>query len=257
MSVESISKVLNATLDVTPTAKLVLVGIANHDGDGGAWPSINTLAKYAGVSTRSVQRAIAQLESAGLVTRHMQGGGTAAMRDHTRPNLYIIHFKGRGDTSVTPPVTPASQGGDTSVAPRVTPASPKPSYEPSTKPSVENTSSSLETTSAEVLEEWEGYFNSFWKAYPRSVGKPTAQRAFKKLFDTADMTEMAHGLHAWVNFWSSSETDESFIPHAGTWLNDRRWEATPPVPAAPKAETPEQAIRRIAERDDHDIRTGS
>jgi hypothetical protein len=40
------------------TDKLVLLGIANHDGDGGSWPSIQTLAYYANVDVRNVQRSI-------------------------------------------------------------------------------------------------------------------------------------------------------------------------------------------------------
>ena len=51
MSVESISWALRVQ-ELTPTDKLVLIGIANHDGDGGSWPSIATLAMYAASYTR-------------------------------------------------------------------------------------------------------------------------------------------------------------------------------------------------------------
>lgn len=76
-------------------AKLVLLGIANHDGDGGAWPSVATLQIYAGgADRRSVQRAIDRLESLGEVTRVIQRGGTESTHEFSdwhRPNLY--HFK--------------------------------------------------------------------------------------------------------------------------------------------------------------------
>jgi hypothetical protein len=77
------------------TARLVLVGIANHDGDGGAWPSIATLMKYTGSDRRTVQRAIDKLEALGEVRRGIQQGGkTGAQSDEFsdwhRPNLY--HF---------------------------------------------------------------------------------------------------------------------------------------------------------------------
>jgi len=75
------------------TAKLVLLGIANHDGDGGAWPSVNTLAKYANVTPRNVQKAIAQLGSAGELIIYTNDGGTRAMPDHRRPNRYEILLK--------------------------------------------------------------------------------------------------------------------------------------------------------------------
>jgi len=70
------------------TAKLVLVGIANHDGDGGAWPSVATLARYAGVDARHVQRAIARLVELGEIRRDVQAGGDERVPDHRRPNRY-------------------------------------------------------------------------------------------------------------------------------------------------------------------------
>jgi hypothetical protein len=69
-------------------ALIVLFGIANHDGDGGAWPSIATLAAYARVNERQVQKCLAELERLGEIRRHRQAGGTALTPDHLRPNLY-------------------------------------------------------------------------------------------------------------------------------------------------------------------------
>jgi hypothetical protein len=77
----------------TGTAKLVLIGIANHDGDGGAWPSIATLARYAAVDTRNVQRAIKKLETLGEVKTLANQGGTHRTPDHARPNLYRFELK--------------------------------------------------------------------------------------------------------------------------------------------------------------------
>ncbi len=75
------------------TDKVILLGIANHDGDGGAWPSVATLAKYANVTERNVQAAIRRLESSGQLTRHIQQGGTVAMRNGQRPNQYILNIR--------------------------------------------------------------------------------------------------------------------------------------------------------------------
>jgi len=73
------------------TARIVLLAIADHDGDGGAWPSVETLMRKAGnIDRRAVQRAIATLESLGEIRRFIQAGGTPEM-DHTRrPNRYEI-----------------------------------------------------------------------------------------------------------------------------------------------------------------------
>jgi hypothetical protein len=70
------------------TAKLVLIGIANHDGDGGAFPKIATLAKYAGVHPRHVTRCLNQLGELGEIVIHQSQGGTARTPEYVRPNLY-------------------------------------------------------------------------------------------------------------------------------------------------------------------------
>lgn len=140
----------------TGTDKLVLLGIANHSGDGGAWPTIETLARYANATTRTVQRSLSKLVDLGEVAIYQQQGGTRDMRDSDRPNRYDVLIAcppgcdrtanhrvrdlprsqaelwiegvtptSGGDAHVTRGVTPTSGEG-------VTPTSPKPSLEPST-----------------------------------------------------------------------------------------------------------------------------
>lgn len=89
MSVESIAIALHHSR-ATGTAKLVLIGIANHDGDGGAWPSVDTLAKYAGVHRRNVQRALQKLEELHEINIVRNGGGDHSLADTHRPNLYRV-----------------------------------------------------------------------------------------------------------------------------------------------------------------------
>ncbi len=72
---------------------MVLVGIANHDGDGGAWPTIRTLAHYAGVQDRAVQKALNELIALGEVKRDVQAGGTVEVAHYDRPNLYHFELK--------------------------------------------------------------------------------------------------------------------------------------------------------------------
>ena len=95
------------------TDKLVLLGIANHDGDGGAWPSMATLAKYANVTVRNARVAVQRLVELGEVQRSVMSGGTHRTADHLRPNLYRILLQcppgcdrssqHRVDNSATPP----------------------------------------------------------------------------------------------------------------------------------------------------------
>lgn len=144
MSVERIVQVLHTQTGLSGTQKLVLIGIANHDGDGGAWPSISTLAKYAECSERSAQRAVKVLEEVGLIVVEAQAGGTSRTRKDRRPNLYHFNLKQvtigphgvtsvadeeeRGDIQRDDGVTSGASRGDTAM-------SPEPSCEPSCEPS--------------------------------------------------------------------------------------------------------------------------
>ena len=89
MSIESLAACLHHSR-ASGSDKLVLLGIANHDGDGGAWPSITTLAKYANISERSVQKCVDKLIELNEITRHINKGGNANTRGDRRPNRYEI-----------------------------------------------------------------------------------------------------------------------------------------------------------------------
>lgn len=143
VSVEAVSLVLNWSR-ARGTAKLVLIGIANHYGDGGAWPSIGTLARYANATERTVQRAIEELVALGEVVVHVREGGTRETRADRRPNRYEITLRPQPVDNSSDGVTPASgrdghgvtlvtTRGDAGVVHGVTLASPEPSIEPSGK----------------------------------------------------------------------------------------------------------------------------
>jgi hypothetical protein len=74
------------------TARCVLLGIANHEGDRGAWPSIATLRKYAGgVDERNVQRALQTLVELGELRIDVQAGGDGRMtRGGRETNRYFV-----------------------------------------------------------------------------------------------------------------------------------------------------------------------
>lgn len=143
MSVESLAIALHHS-KAKGTAKLVLIGIANHDGDGGAWPSVATLAHYAGCDARTVQRALDKLVNLAEIRREIQAGGDYRTPDHRRPNRYRFllecphncdrtrNHRTRHHALLEPEpegVTPVSPD-DASVTGGVTPVSPKPSYNP-------------------------------------------------------------------------------------------------------------------------------
>lgn len=89
MSVEAMAIVLHHSKAKLGT-KLILLGIANHDGDGGAWPSIETLARYANCTIRYAREQIRELEELGELAVELQAGGTREMDNRRRPNRYRV-----------------------------------------------------------------------------------------------------------------------------------------------------------------------
>lgn len=91
MSVEAITIALHHST-ASGSAKLVLIGIANHVGDGGAWPSMRTLSKYANIDIRNVRKAVEELEDLGEVKRLDDSERDlvlpARIRDGEKPNVF-------------------------------------------------------------------------------------------------------------------------------------------------------------------------
>lgn len=132
MSLEALAIVLHHS-KARGTAKLVALGIANHDGDGGSWPSMRTLAKYANVDARNARKAVAKLQALGEIRVTIQGGGTMDWDDELRPNRYDIllacppqcdrtkHHRMPGESTTPPlwktPRTKSSGGSESSGGP--------------------------------------------------------------------------------------------------------------------------------------------
>lgn len=89
MSLESMAIALHHS-QAKGTDKLVLLGICNHDGDGGAWPSHETLSKYANCSITRVKQALKRLVELGEINIKLRAGGDHTTRNDRRPNLYEI-----------------------------------------------------------------------------------------------------------------------------------------------------------------------
>jgi hypothetical protein len=80
------------------------------------------------------------------------------------------------------------------------------------------------------------YFDQFWAAYPRKVGKPAARRAFLAAVKRAMLLDIAEGLARWRGHWAAENRPE-FIPHPATWLNQDRWDDQPTPPSKPRSKT--------------------
>lgn len=88
MSFQAIAAVLNHS-QASPGAKLVLTILANFDGDEGAWPSQETIARMANVKPRQIRRYLAELLELGeLEIDQHQGISLAGSRPTNR--YYIV-----------------------------------------------------------------------------------------------------------------------------------------------------------------------
>ena len=201
-------------------ARLVLLAIADHQGEIGAWPSIATLAKMVNSSERSVQRDIQYLQDLGELTVEVQNAPT---RNQYKSNLYWVKLPGvtAGVTNAPSGVT-ESQSGVTAVGVLTL-------KEPL-----------LEPNKAQI----EDLFNEFWTAYPRKLDKAKAFRAFKSALKRAKFEEILAGL---LRYRNDPNRDPDYTKYPATWLNNDSWENDYASPVD------SEAARRSSERREREL----
>jgi hypothetical protein len=86
--------------------------------------------------------------------------------------------------------------------------------------------------SDQIKTDTRGAFESFWRIWPRRIGKPKAQTAFGQACKRTSPEEIIAGAATWAQHWGNERTDPQFIPHPTTWLNRDGWNDQPPDPAA-------------------------
>jgi hypothetical protein len=202
MSIEAVSLVLNQSR-ATGRAKLVLLGIANHLGDHGAWPSISTLARYANASERSVKRDIQELVQLGELKVELQNAPT---KHQYKTNLYWITISS-GVTDSASGVTDWVSRGDSSGKSGVTPV---------------GTQNIIRTIREPSLETSSYGFDKFWELYPKRIAKADALKAWNK----ATKKKAADELIALTKAYSESKLpDMTYIPYPASWLNKELYES--------------------------------
>jgi hypothetical protein len=72
-------------------------------------------------------------------------------------------------------------------------------------------------------------FRDFWTAYPRKVARGRAEAAYRQAVKKDGPVIIAVGLASWAGFWSVESTEEKFIPHPTTFLNQARYLDRPPA----------------------------
>ena len=209
-------------------ARLVLLAIADHQGEIGAWPSLATLAKMVNASERSVQRDITYLQNIGELEVHYQQAPT---RNHYKSNLYFVNLP--GVTELPTGVTNTDRGV-TNTASGVTAVGVQ----------------SLNRTITEPLENSlvSEMFSEFWNDYPRKSDKRAALRAFKSALNRASFEEILAGAIRYAKDPNLPNT--KYIKHPATWLNGDSWE-NGPLPVDPRRQKELQEIEEKRKLDEY------
>lgn len=90
-------------------------------------------------------------------------------------------------------------------------------------------------------------FDSFWSRWPKKVGKYEAKQTWERHVRPED-EDLIHAALDWqVPIFEQREWE--YIPHAKTWLRNRRWEDERPAP--PKAPLTDEQKRVLARIQSH------
>lgn len=194
MSIECLNQALKIE-GLTPTKKFILVILANYaDEQGTCYPSYSHIAKIVGLKdTKGIQRSIKEFEQLGYLKiqhRKTEKGDYTSNKYHLTLGMGISTHRG----------VETSRVGVS---------------EPS------NTKDKTKTNNKISLDVDMQVFNKFWEIYPRKVNKKQTLKIFTKINDN-DYEKILHAVKIFAS--EHTNTEEKFIPHATTWLNQERYE---------------------------------
>ena len=186
---------LNAALKVEglPTSsKFVLVVLSNYaDENSCCYPSHSHIGKIVGIKDRKhIGKIIKQLEVLGYLKinkRYRDDGGSLS-------NLYQLSIERERGLSTPPPLQTPRAG-------------------------VSAPHNTKEDTKDIINIE----FERFWKIYPRKVSKFSARLKYQQIVKTYDKDKLYHQLEKFVAHCEAEETQQTFICHCTTFLNQRRF----------------------------------
>jgi len=182
------------------TAKVVLIALSIYcNAKGECFPSQHKLSEDTLIPIRTVARAIYWLEEHQFIR---------VVRRPNKPNFYVI-------TSMEEDMT--DKNGYAKMA----------SEEVSniTKLDTSKIAKSNTTSHANMAHPNNSpFFQAFWQAYPRRIGKGAARTAFAKALKLSPADDIIQGAIAYAAHCEEMGTEKQYIPHPSTWLNAERWE---------------------------------
>jgi hypothetical protein len=199
-------------------ARLVLLSIADHQGELGAWPSIETLANMVNSSPRSVQRDIQDLIELGELVVEFRSAPTYGPY---KANRYFVNLPGVTD-GVSEVTKTASEVTD--LESEVTESASE-----VTAGGVLTLNRTLKETLTKQADE---SFETFWNLYPKKVAKADALKAWKQVLKKKTADEMIGITKAYSE---SKLPDMTYIPYPASWLNKGLYEAVENDKPAPRS----------------------
>lgn len=256
-------------LRMPPTAKAVLISLADHAGDDGqCWPSIDTICDRTCFGRDAVIDAVAWLEGSGAVKANRENGRKTTYcitpadfnSAYSRPSRRTVsrastsraeppppvgqtdsHQSGRATGLEGEPVGQSDRSDDVNQSGKTIDQSgktAKPVGQPDTnnqEPSLNNQSTVAGSPGLDLTTMQLQGFLVFYAAYPRKVNRPAAFKAWKRLKpDEALQAQILAAVALQRKHPDWTKENRKFVPHPASYLNGRRWEdeilgASPPV----------------------------
>lgn len=186
-----------------PYSKILLYWLADHHNaeTNRCFPSLTRLSKLCEISKRSVQNHLQNLKACGLISiEHSYRDDGQQTSNNYILNLnedWVHDMPGGGAEDATPGVQdmPSNNLGSNNLGSEIV--------------LVRNVDQTIKD------------FETWWKVYPRKVGKFKASPAFAKACHITNFNELLEATKRFAKVCEGQE--KQFIPHPATWLNQQRW----------------------------------
>lgn len=188
MSIDCLNKALKIE-GLTPTKKLILVILANYaDENNSCFPSYQHIGQIAGIKDpKHIGKIVKEFAMMGLLEitpRYKEDGGNISNRYTLK--LGTGHHTPKGVQTTTPHV--------------------------STPPNTKDNTKEIDTA-----------FEEFWKVYPRKVSKSESLKRYKSAIKEVSKEVLLDKVKEFAQKHKRENTDQKFIPHCSTWLNQKRY----------------------------------
>ena len=207
-----------------------ITALCNKTGE--CWASNEYFSKLYNITTRSIRTSISNLVKKGYLERKV--------------------FYKKGSKEIEKRVLTLGKNSSLPLG-KILP-NPQEKFFPDNNININNTSINNICTKNDIgtsFEHLEERFEEFWKLYPRKISKAKAKLRFQSALKKTSSDVILQGVKNYLKEIEIKKTDEQYIAHPATWLNQERWNDeyqrisdSPPISSAKRTDnewlTPEQ-----------------